>query len=253
MTDDEHYGEQFFSGHRQGSRTSAEAILNPLLETLAPARIVDLGCGTGTWLSVAKAAGVQTVLGIDGDWVQPDWLEIPREQFHNADLRHPLRVNERFDLALCLEVGEHLPLERAAGLVSDLTALAPVVLFSAAIPGQRGTNHINEQWPDFWAGLFAEHGYVPVDAIRLKYWNDPRVLFWYAQNSLLYVDQAHMPDGFEADEKPPPRLVHPDLYGLYASPRYVGWQNVFRNLSWHIRRESRERWNRLRARRARGA
>jgi hypothetical protein len=59
-----------------------------------------------------------------------------------------------FDLAICLEVAEHLPPEAAEGFIDSLTRLAPVVLFSAAITFQVGNQHLNGQWPDYWATLF---------------------------------------------------------------------------------------------------
>ena len=70
------YSEQFFRGHRNGSYDSAREVV-PLLLNLVPVqRAIDVGCGTGTWLSVLKAQGVD-VLGIDGPWVTRDTLEIP--------------------------------------------------------------------------------------------------------------------------------------------------------------------------------
>ena len=90
-----------------------------------------------------------------------------------------------------------MPPERGERFVADLVALAPVVLFSAAIPGQGGTDHINEQWQDYWARLFAKHDYVALDFLRLKFWNDSRIEWWYRQNIILYVRR----DRVEADPR----------------------------------------------------
>ena len=62
-------------------------------------------------------------------------------------------MGRRFDLALCLDVTEHLPRECADPLVTLLTSLAPVVAFSAAIPVQDSYNHVNCQWPAYWFRL----------------------------------------------------------------------------------------------------
>ena len=59
--------------------------------------------------------------------------------------------------------------------------------FSAAIPYQRGTDHLNEQWPDYWAALFADHGYVPVDGIRPLVWSNAAVLPFYRQNIMIFA------------------------------------------------------------------
>ena len=93
---------------------------------------------------------------------------------------------------MSLEVGEHLPDSSADELVRNLVNTAPVVLFSAAIPEQPGTGHINGQWPDYWAAKFKKHGYIPVDCIRRRIWNDPKVGYWYAQNAFIFVKESEL-------------------------------------------------------------
>lgn len=186
---DTEYDGGFFDGLRSSARSSAQ-VLVPMTLTMVPATsVVDVGCGTGTWLSVFGEHGVSELLGIDGDYVDRSSLDIGADRFLAADLAAPLPLSRRFDLALSLEVAEHLPAERAEGFVQDLTRLAPVVLFSAAVPNQGGTHHVNEQWPSYWADLFAVHGYESVDCLRPRLWDDARVAWWYAQNVLLYVSR----------------------------------------------------------------
>ena len=99
----------------------------------------------------------------------------------------PLALGRSFDLAVALEIAEHLPDSAAECFVESLTGLAPAVLFSAAIPGQGGTGHLNERWPEYWSRLFAAAGFDPIDALRPRIWHDERVEVWYAQNTFLYV------------------------------------------------------------------
>ena len=95
---------------------------------------------------------------------------------------------------MCLEVAEHLPETAAASLVESLVNLSSVVLFSAAIPMQGGTNHINEQWPEYWRRLFQVHGYRMLDLIQREIWKNAAVKFWYRQNTFLFVaDRAKCP------------------------------------------------------------
>ena len=94
------------------------------------------------------------------------------------NLQNPFQINRRFDLVMTLEVAEHLPDTAAANFVESLTQLGPVILFSAAVPFQGGTGHVNEKWPDYWANLFSKHAYVPIDCIREKVWNNPDVQIW---------------------------------------------------------------------------
>ena len=64
--------------------------------------------------------------------------------------------------------------------------LSDVVLFSAAIPGQGGTHHLNERWPSYWANLFGSAGYDVLDVVRANIWDDARVEWWYRQNLLVF-------------------------------------------------------------------
>ncbi len=197
---------------------SAERIVPLVVDLLAPRSVVDLGCGDGSWLSVFRRHGATDILGVDGGWLDPRHLKIATEDFRVARLDGPLAFDRRFDLAISLEVAEHLPPSKAAGFVACLTALAPAVLFSAAIPAQGGVNHENEQWPDYWEGLFAERGYEPVDVIRWQVWNDPAVTWWYSQNILLYADAQTLAKtpalatARQAAPGPARAIVHPRLY-----------------------------------------
>ena len=114
-------------------------------------------------------------------------LEIPTDRFLALNLSQPLPIKQQFDLVVSLEVAEHLPCECAKVFVESLVKLGPVILFSAAVPFQGGTNHVNEQWPEYWAKLFQEQGYVAIDCIRNKIWQNDRVKWYYAQNILVFA------------------------------------------------------------------
>src|SRR3981081_11169 len=132
---------------RHPAQRSADAIVPVVIDLVRPRSVVDIGCGTGTWLAAFRRDGVPDVFGIDGDWAPRDRLQLTGGQVAHHDPSQPLDLGRRFDLAICLEVAEHLPAASADALVALLTRHAPVVLFSAAIPGQGGTGHVNEQRP----------------------------------------------------------------------------------------------------------
>ena len=73
-----------------------------------PSSIVDVGCGTGTWLRAASDAGVTKIKGINGRIPPEEELHIDSGRILEADLSLPLNLDEKFDMALCLEVAEHL-------------------------------------------------------------------------------------------------------------------------------------------------
>ncbi len=187
------YNAGFYADQADGSLRSARVVVPIVMELVKPASVLDVGCGLGTWLAAFAEHGVSDYLGMDGDYVVRENLKIPVERFRAADLTHPPNPGRTFDLAVCLEVAEHLPEKASQGLVQLLTTAAPVVLFSAAIPGQDGTSHINEQWPEFWQQHFAANGYVRLDPLRPRIWRDRRVEWWYQQNVYLYVRESVLP------------------------------------------------------------
>ncbi len=216
----EEYTDDFYRSLHEGAIQSARVVVPLLGEWFQPRRVVDVGCGTGAWLAVFLEHGVQEVVGIDGPGVPPEMLAIPADCFQTHDLGQPLDLGRTFDLALCLEVAEHLPAAAASCLVDSLTKLAPWVLFSAALPGQGGTNHLNEQWPDYWAERFEARGFVTIDCLRGKLWREERVCWWYAQNLLLFgereVVRAHplLSTWWHRTNRAQLSLVHPQLFLL---------------------------------------
>ena len=203
----------------EGSTASARVVVPIILELLAPKSVIDVGCGLGNWLAVFAEHGVEDYAGVDGDYAgRRDDLRIPRDRFVAADLAAPFSVDRTFDLAVSLEVAEHLPLASASSFIEALVALAPAVLFSAAIPGQPGFDHVNTQWPEFWAALFAQHGYHPIDPVRPRIWLDERVDWWYRQNVILYLNHAlhqKFDDGREAEALQ--RVVHPEMHAALVN------------------------------------
>jgi SAM-dependent methyltransferase len=212
----EPYNAEFFQSLRDGIRRSASVVVPLLIDICRPQSVVDIGCGTGHWLAAFRERGVADVLGVDGPWVPRAQREIPEDLFLEHDLARPFSLDRSFDLALCLEAAEHLPPEAALPLVESLTRIAPIVAFSAAIPHQGGDGHVNEQWPSYWAKLFASCGYDCVDSLRQRLWADDAVEFWYRQNMLCLLarDRRKLPSGLAcADAMPQPLdIVHPIIY-----------------------------------------
>ncbi|MBQ7695855.1 MAG: class I SAM-dependent methyltransferase [Lentisphaeria bacterium] len=209
------YDKSFYEEQSLGSRCSAKRVVPWLLKHFPVKSAADLGCGLGTWLAEFKACGVEEISGFDGDYVPREYLQIPEADFHPTDLCTGPFPARRFDLAMSLEVAEHLPPEKAEGFVRTLTSLAGIVLFSSAFPYQGGTGHLNENFPEDWALLFRKFGYIPLDLLREEFWNDGAICPWYRQNMLLFIEKSlydrafsHLPS---ADGKPLTR-VQPELY-----------------------------------------
>jgi len=245
------YNANWYESRKSLSQSSAEGVA-PLIQKLIPFRtVVDLGCGTGEWLAVLLQQGAEDLLGIDGPWIEPDMLTIPKSCFLSHNLGEPLTLDCRFDLAISLEAAEHVAPERANIVVDNLVALAPVVLFSAAIPGQGGTGHVNEQWPGYWADKFREHGYVWVDCFRRELWDMEGVAYWYAQNIVCYVqkekleDYPHVASALDPLRLHPLSLVHPRLFEAKADLSRQSSRRLLKAYLAAVRRSWRRKVGRL--------
>lgn len=211
------YNDAFFSHRRNSTIESAKIILGIVKKHYDFKSVVDIGCGTGTWLSIAKSMGA-TVEGFEGPWLQESAVDDQSIPIHrvNLEIRLPLI---HADLAICLEVAEHLSCARADSLVAELCEMAPCVLFSAAIPKQGGVGHLNEEWQSVWADRFAKHGYRPRDIVRPEVWSIDTMPYWYRQNLLLYVN----PHWAERIAAPPNSLpldiAHPVLFADLANSK----------------------------------
>lgn len=187
---------------------AATEMVPVILKLFSPASVLDIGCGTGTWLKVFKQSDATLdLVGVDGPHLDKSKLEVPESLILLHDLSTAFSMNRKFDLVISLEVAEHLPKEAAATFITTLTTHSDTVIFSAAIPGQGGYNHLNEQWPSYWAALFAEHGYQCYNMLREQFWNNPQVDHWYKQNILVFSkNELEANTNFILD------LVHPDYW-----------------------------------------
>lgn len=181
------YDTQFYEENRAVQSASAHRIVAAIQEFIKPDSVVDVGCGSGGMLAEWLRYGVKDVLGIDGDYVDRDLLMIPEDNFLSYDLTLPYPIKRRYDLATSFEVAEHLDQQYAVQFVELLCNLSDVVVFSAAIPGQGGTHHVNEQWQSYWGEIFAQNGYIASTYIRKRIWACDEVECFYRQNIVTYV------------------------------------------------------------------
>jgi SAM-dependent methyltransferase len=217
------YNDQFYKDQISGSYKSGQVYAKLLAQHFTPATVVDVGCGRGTWLKAFAETGAKDLVGFDGAWNSQGNMVDPAITFVQCNLNLPITTtdNYKFDLAMSLEVAEHLEIASAGIFVQSLTTLSDVVLFGAAFTAQGGRNHINEQPASYWAAFFAGQGFVPFDLFRASVWGDPAVEFWYQQNTFLYVrrDSAAYAHFVTEGLQPMSNIafmdcVHPALYKL---------------------------------------
>ena len=231
------YDEEFYRQNAENSHQRAMIVLSAVNKYVHPQSVVDVGCGSGGWLKVWKDIFGAEILGIDGDYVDRKYLLIDEKNFHTANLENKIQLKRKFDLVECLEVAEHLSPSRAESFVEDLTKLGNVILFSAAIIGQGGTNHVNEQMQSYWAKIFMKRGYVAIDCIRPQIWQNSQVDIHYRQNTFIYAKSTELhryPElqkyYLEHRENIILDVVHPETY----INRLIAFQNFYNQVQAHL-------------------
>ena len=233
------YNRKYYQSIEPGSSASASEVISVIQSFISPASVVDIGCGTGAWLAEWKKKGATEIHGIDGKHIRPEQLLIDMENFQIADLEKMIYPSRKFDLVTSLEVAEHISPDSAVNFIHSICQFGEVVLFSAAIPGQGGVNHINEQYPDYWIEIFKNENFSPYDFIREKIWFNKKIDACYRQNLLFFVKN-------EAKEKYPSitmhertvlPLVHPEHFEkkeemllsykkVLRTPFHTGWHFI---------------------------
>lgn len=185
---DEIYDEEFYKQQAEDSIKSAREIIPFVHSILEPKSVLDIGCGAGTWLNVWKEQGA-SIQGADGNTIPESGLYVPRSNIVVSDLVADNLQDklDKADLVESLEVAEHIYEDKADKFIDLLCSKSDAVLFSAAIPYQGGTHHVNLQPLDYWNQKFRSRGFVCFDILRDKFWNNNNICFWYRQNILLFA------------------------------------------------------------------
>lgn len=232
------YDFEWHKSHGEMTSNSARMSVGPLLDMFGAKSVLDVGCGDGRWLAACQELGVETIAGVDGPWTELDKLLIPSESVVIQDLSQSFDLGKRFDLAMSLEVAEHVPESSADIFVENMIRHADLVLFAAAIPYQGGYRHINEQWQSYWQKLYDARGYQSFDVLRAKLWHEDGVHYWYKQNMLVYVnrDRADLIETVEQYiaqhdiRELPTDLVHPEKYEAIASYDQIAFKPLLKKL-----------------------
>lgn len=217
------YDESFYAEQIDGSISSARVIVPVVMKLVGGvSSVVDIGCGVGTWLSEFKRSGVSKVKGYDGGMPAEENLLLDAEEYSKIDFTLGFPKIEKYDLAISLEVAEHLNKKHAQDFVDNFCSLSDVLLFSAAAPGQGGMHHVNERWPSYWMGLFGNNQFRFFDMVRPIIWHDSRVQWWYRQNTFLVVNETKKKligrlDKQISEKRSPLDVAHPEIYLLHRN------------------------------------
>jgi hypothetical protein len=146
-------------------------IAEQIVARIAPATVLDAGCAMGMVVEALRDSGVEA-FGVDvSEYAIANVREDVRPFCRVGSILDPFP--RRYDLVVCIEVLEHLPPRDAERAVANFVASTDDVLFSSTPKDFKETTHFNVQPPEWWAELFARHGFyrdVGFDASFITPW-----------------------------------------------------------------------------------
>lgn len=202
----ENYNREFYEGLNRNNGQSAMYLAQYLSKRLNFSSVIDIGCGNGDLLNSFLNLGIKNLKGIEGNenfLHHSDQFDVSIE-----NLESQIHFQKKYDVAICLEVAEHIDAIFADNLISTLTCASDLVIFSAAVPGQGGTNHVNEQPPNYWALKFLTHGYTLFMDPREEIWKHHGIAPYYRQNILVYKKSSNPALNYVE----PKYMKHPEIF-----------------------------------------
>jgi len=229
------YNQKFYNRQIDGSLKSAKEYIKYLSDLFNFKSVIDFGCGRGTWLKGFEEIGVDKLVGLDGSWNNQENMLSQKIIFKQTNLNEEIKIDEKFDLALSLEVAEHLEPSSSELFIKSITSSSDLIMFGAAFIAQPGTNHINTRLHSFWANIFAEYSFKVYDIFRPKFCGNNKIKPWYQQNTFLYVKAGSKYEKALHEKNFCPienisflDLIHPWLYGHYLN-QYIAIQKEINN------------------------
>lgn len=158
---DDVYNDAYYAYVDQEAERSAPVIVDSVDQVFHPGSVIDVGCGSGALLAEFGKRGTR------GKGLEYSQAGIVRCRKRGLNVL-PFDIETDgglelgcFDVAICLEVAEHLHARFAEPLTCLLGRLSSSVVFSAAVPGQGGgADHVNEQPNAYWIEKFQRQGFI---------------------------------------------------------------------------------------------
>lgn len=143
-----------------GGHKHDKGLLDEILKLYSPTRIADLGCGDGWYCKQIKNSYKNIIVyGFEGsfDMVKHGVYE----EIFNMDLSEPQTIGDKYDLVLCLEVGEHIPKEFEQNFLDNVKNFSSKdLILSWALPKQGGRGHVNELPLDYVKTEMIKRGFI---------------------------------------------------------------------------------------------
>lgn len=224
-------------------------VLTRFLKT-NPQSVIEFGSGQGSWISQAShffSVPKSYCLAIDGPWAS-SWhdnsipiLACDLNEATMTNIVDTLPVCSSYDLAICVEVCEHLSQQAAKNLVSAITRNSKMAIFGSALTGQFGQGHRNCRSHYYWRALFQSSGFQLFDVFRPALQGSSQVPAWYIQNTYLYVDTSALSQLFHESlreyyhphyclDRPHPEVINMGMRYSLAKER----SDIYQSLLWSV-------------------
>ncbi len=188
MVDENFYDDSFYDMTIRTEASNAHVVAKSIMDAFHPKSLIDLGCGCGIYLKAFHDLGMTDLIGYDGSAHAVTKSLAPKGLVVHQDLT-TFEPDRRYDMCLCIEVAEHIRPQFSDDLVRLAVKCSDTVIFTAAPPGQGGTNHINLQPKENWTKRFNDNGFTH-EAELSKTWSDyfkkENVVWWIWKNISIY-------------------------------------------------------------------
>lgn len=182
------YSEEYYQKRQEDPwRSDARSVSKALDEVFEPRSVIDFGCAIGGHLEWFHERGVE-VHGVEGNSKAFNHAVVPVADLEEHDLRQRFESSNTYDLAICIEVAEHIPARFAGTLLDSITDSARTVFFTAAPPGQDGTHHIHLRNEQYWEDEFEKRGFQRMESFeqRLKQEIEVEETTWVTENIFVF-------------------------------------------------------------------
>jgi SAM-dependent methyltransferase len=184
--DSDYYGRFVDDPAVRSSRTISDSIV----AEFTPKTVIDVGCGTGALLGALRERGCE-VFGLEYSKGALEYCRARKLNVVEFDLERDFVDDDTtYDVAVSMEVAEHLPERSADRYVDLLSHLSRVIVFTAAPPCQGGMDHVNEQPPLYWIRKFQQRGFRHAEELSRRWQESWRVASdvesWYYRNLMIF-------------------------------------------------------------------
>ncbi len=192
------YNKDFFLSNQKEGLKIAEWFISLLQDIFEFQSLIDLGCATGHYLFYALKEGVSDVLGVEGSPAAFSNLLVDKKYIIQHDLRKPLNLNRKYDIALSIEVAEHIDKKYSDVYLKSMCDCSDLIIFTAATPNQGGKCHVNEQPHKWWIEKFKKHSFrfdkKMTDLLRRKIKENAEagkfIVFWLEPNIMVFCRES---------------------------------------------------------------